>query len=580
MNYSVQGAARETPTHSSVVREPKSCLQASHRDDMATPALLLLLPAVVISVISVAAAQDLFPCEFQLDTRTPGGASKTPALPAVKAYIDECLSNVECPKWTYCSDSRFGYFSADCGNSFIPCDSTPHKCIPRLAANEECRIGSGDCAEGLYCAFASGRKTSNPICVPKLPRGAKCDLTHTRPCVGDLICSRTERRCLPFTTGLAGDKCQYDSQCNQERGFYCKHVQFPKGPADYLGTCTKKKAQGEPCDRAADNYECAGFCLRVSFGPSRGGFCMNRRKIGQSCTADVQCRKVVVRRNERTEDALCNVQSKPGSKQGVCVMESNLLRKPGQACDPAMDLCDARRKLRCEKFNGKFVCIQRSKLGGPCTRGSPYSFCSVKSAGTALECRRTLALTKKTPYRADVCSQVRVTVKAGEICNLVEHAICEKGTTCVRGPGIARQRYKYPPPLMAYCMKSVPLGGDCSNRFSTVCAEGSFCINKKCQKASSAPDVAVIFVGNNMVCTKRKCAPGLSCQLRFGYKHCRLQTVVAGPWKACSTTPTATIVSLLHFPACPDRRRYCLSAPSLWYLTLYSSSFSGLCERY
>ncbi len=72
----------------------------------------------------------------------------------------------------------------------------------------------------------------------------------------------------------------------------------------------------------------------------------------------------------------------------------------------------------------------------------------------------------------------------------------EKGTTFVKGLGIVREGFKYPPPWPTYCMKSVPLGGDCSNKFSTVRAQGSFCINAKKLQARELCQCSLVKMGS------------------------------------------------------------------------------------
>eukprot|EP00172_Hildenbrandia_rubra_P000872 Plantae.Rhodophyta-Hildenbrandia_rubra.ctg14941.p1 GENE.Plantae.Rhodophyta-Hildenbrandia_rubra.ctg14941~~Plantae.Rhodophyta-Hildenbrandia_rubra.ctg14941.p1 ORF type:complete len:541 (-),score=24.16 Plantae.Rhodophyta-Hildenbrandia_rubra.ctg14941:2870-4492(-) len=461
-----------------------------------------------------------------------------------RRYIDECLSNIECPPYRYCTFNSTGS-NAEC--AFTSCDAMPRRCVPRLTLDKTCQIGAGDCSNGLYCAFDVFGTSIEPACARKIPKGGACDTSATEPCVGDLVCDNKDKVCA-VKKGFQGDKCQNDRDCRQDEGIYCKFVQFPQGPQDFEGTCAKKKGEGEVCGKSADNFECLdGFCLQVFGDTSVGGICLKRRSVGQVCSDDIQCRKVVLK-GPRDPPILCNGirSSGGGNVKGICIPETMLIRKPGAWCNPKMDRCDARRSLQCGRFRWRSVCLQRSQFGQFCTRGSRFSTCLTESIGAPLECRRQLALTSKAPYKSDVCSRVREVVKRGEICNREEHAICEEGSACVAGPGIQGEADKFAPPPLAYCMKSVPVGSDCRRKYDTVCASGSFCIGNKCTAASTPPVVPVTLSGISVDCSSRPCAPGLVCVTSNGNKQCDVPTVNAGLGESCFDTATKKKVSHLH----------------------------------
>lgn len=396
--------------------------------------------------------------------------------------------------------------------------------MKRTGLGTKCTIGGGECTDGLYCAFGVRGAMFDPSCAPQIAKGKRCRLDATRPCQGDLVCDRFRLVCDVMTTGVAGDSCEFDRDCMQEAGFYCKND--PRGRRD--GVCTKKRAAGKVCDRAADNNECLGFCANRG---GNGGVCVTRREVGETCSDDANC--IVVRTvfDSRNSQTLCN--------HGKCAKDISLLRIPGMRCNPKTDLCDARRNLKCGRFRGKNVCLQRSLRNGLCTSGSKFSSCDIRVSGVPLECRRERSRLGN-PLGVERCRQVVEVVKRGEICNLREYAACEDGTVCTTGPGI-RRYFPFrgdPLPPLSYCMKTVPVDSDCSSKFDTVCEEGSFCINNLCKMGTKAPKVPITLSGPEVPCDSQNCAPGLVCAGDSGSDRCDVPTVTAKVRQPCFETAT------------------------------------------
>lgn len=405
-------------------------------------------------------------------------------------------------------------------------------------------------------------------------KGEDCSMKN---CQGPLSCSFKDEKCVEKNMlGGEGDECRDDFDCDP-RMFYCKSdLSGSSGGGPPRRFCAKKLRVGSKCGMSIDNFECLnGFCLvKSSFGAvlGQGGICQRTRRIGELCRFDGQC---------GGPNIVCNGARNIGDvRGGKCFNQTMLLKRPGLACNRKMDKCDSRRSLRCAKYQPRkrtprkrvprrkrakkskrifrarrprrvrmakveFRCLQRSSFGDLCSRRSKFSKCLTESIGAPLECRRRLGRTTKKPYKSDVCSRARETIRQGQICTESEYAVCEKGTECRLARGVSNVGGRYLPIPLGYCMKVVPKGStNCSDdSFDTICEDGSYCVRGKCQPGSVAPRVPKTFAAVSGNCSSIPCAPGLVCVEQRGSKQCTLPTMTVNLGEACYETA-------LHFKVC------------------------------
>lgn len=257
------------------------------------------------------------------------------------------------------------------------------------------------------------------------------------------------------------------------------------------------------------------------------------RKLGEPCrSGSYHC----VVDYATTGGIVCN-QAYWDARPGVCSLTLALLHRPGQACNPELDLCDRRRNLRCARHDGRFVCLQRSALNGPCTPGSLFSTCSVKAEGTELQCRRRHNARKDGGFAMNFqCRRLAEAIPLGAVCSHEEHALCPVGSICAKVPGVITAS-RFNNTETRFCLRPVQEGGVCGNRFSDTCVGGAHCISGKSWKADKAPPTPKpTLAGFGGFCggCYGKSAPGMTCRERI----CELIKVPGKPWDRC--TPTAT----------------------------------------
>ncbi|KAI0562826.1 hypothetical protein FGB62_52g02 [Gracilaria domingensis] len=411
-------------------------------------------------------------------------------------------------------------------------------CAPRLPQDSVChQVGTAECEEETFCGFLHDDNSEPYRCYPQASEGSQCALSATAPCQGNLVC-QIEPKCRPFTFGLAGDFCQYDSHCQVDQGFFCPLEAFSEPTR-----CTQRRAAGGECTESSQ-FECEGFCVSSgSIEYVRPGICQPLQTAGEKCTDHVQCRKSTLLEEHRSANLLCNI---PIGHTGVCVLETDLLRELGAACNPANDRCDARRGLSCDRVGRRFRCVQRGIMNASgaydpfCTPNSDLSSCP---PGT--ECRRGLSPSKQFEGMF-TCRKRREIVPLGHTCGDWEFAVCERGAICAEAPGFARRTGGYPSPATRTCMKVVAVGARCADLLRFKCQEGSFCVDGVCQRQETGLAVPERFVSLDEDCSELSCAPGTVCVAEAPglARRCALPVREAGLLQPCSESALFQLVRL------------------------------------
>lgn len=468
--------------------------------------------------------------------------SELGATDSLTLFVDQCKSNADCASNQYCLNESH---KISCENT-SSCD-TSAKCVPRRTLGQNC-TSDQFCSQALHCWVQAQ-------CVQREKLGEKCEYPRypkvQSPCEDGLECSSATAKCIATGVRKKGEKCFFDSnQCEQE-SLFCNDV------------CETKKLPGAICGFIRG--ECANGVCANYFGSDVG---LNRPYTCVSqpfCTSSLSCpgeMDINVGSNVDAPQVLCNLAT--GKLYGLCLNETMLTKTLGASCDPAFDTCDARRNLVCDTLNGQPRCLQRD---GHCTPGSPFSSCSSKETGVAMECRRPLTQETKKPFGKNACSRKLEIIKLGNLCSLEDYAICEEGASCEMPPGVsvhnpgdcvAQSPGAAESPLCSgrnakYCMRTIPTGSDCSSVFTTKCEKGSFCINAKCVKSNSEPIVPLQYAGFEQGCETEKpnvCAPGLECGTAdfAGQLVCVKPKIVVGENDLCVSNSTHEIVSYHTFP--------------------------------
>lgn len=467
-----------------------------------------------------------------METPTPEDSLDPIGVTDEEVFQDECFGDSECSDDEYCSQPQGD--ERDC--ILNACELPPRKCMPRSKLDAPCD-STQQCDQGLYCNFGTGGP-ADPSCKPRVGEGKACG---SATCQEGLSCTSDNPNdvfggppdnfsCKKLKKVGEGEVCNSLQECDDES--FCD--QFNLSPDNPTAICKKKIALGQPCSSFLGNEQClGGFCALGSSGSAEKGICF---EYGVACN----CAPTDFEMFPRRAPEVCNRHKGPF---GPCINETSLIKTLGAPCNLKNDVCDGRRGLVCEVVGGQPICVQRGTIanlnnpsgGAICTPGSPISTCAL---GTV--CRRALALNTKTPYRTSQCLSPLEIAKQGEICNSGADVICEDGTSCEPGAGIALREQSgafqrdiiYP---VRYCMKTVLVGSECNlGKFDTVCEEGSFCIDGVCTKASSPATVPIKFGGFNVECSKIQCAPGLACQndSDFG-KICKTPEIIVGLGEEC-----------------------------------------------
>lgn len=425
-----------------------------------------------------------------------------------------CFSDIECPSNYSCFAD--GYYAQ-------------YQCVPRSALNEPCdtnpfRSAPTLCQSGLFC--------SSKICRPLRKLGQRCTLSSD--CIPPYYCELTDNKCRKL--GELGAACEYDEECNIDGGFYC-NLSKKK--------CVPRKSPGKPCD-PDDPLRCAGYC---DYNSRK---CFATKAELEPCTTREQCTRFPHRKFGRIyDDALCNIAK---GSIGICVTESRLLKSLGARCSVKKDMCDARRGLSCRWSVRlrKAVCQQKNKPGDEaaayCTPGNALSTCINNRwpRGCRLE-----EIDYSDPdghlvrlyYR---CLRAYETVPRGAICNRVDYARCEVGTSCRPIAGVSELPYRTRPLPLATCVVVRNLGESCAgSKFKTQCEDGLHCEHGVCVEGAQK-ETPYTHADISDDCSKLPCVPGTICQEGFNIfsRECSFPTKTVSNGQLCYNRARFYIVSL------------------------------------
>lgn len=436
-----------------------------------------------------------------------------------------CLSKGECPPTHFCNTDSDA--------------APPFTCVPYLRRDDKCNIHiEHQCQPNLYCTD-SGTNGGPARCIRGSERGLPCDPSKQASCAGYPFdaCALKTKICIEADVGDLKDDCSYGG-CNKSKGLYCDINNH---------RCEKQKSVGVHCSHFVDSCDDSTYCDNPFHLPlssnRKSSICIKASRLGQKCLSDEHC---------KGSTHVCNIVS---GRYGKCVMSSRLHTKPGMRCNPGLDSCDGRRGLSCQKFNGRYVCMQRATYRANfrnwitpfCTPNNRYSKCT-PYFGRPTECRlrssckdfprceqaiesqmdprrrtdpNVMLATKYFPS----CLGKRKYLKQGSICNIQESEICGSGLYCHFVPHVDDYPDSSPFQRTGHCVKVVKqVNGDCSDPFSTLCATGMACVNGRCKKGGrllmgkSKNKKTHIGMHSSKRCDKSKlpCAPGLICYKNEG----------------------------------------------------------------
>lgn len=448
---------------------------------------------------------------------------------ALVTFKNTCFSNSECPSGKFCNfDPEVSPFTS--------------YCLPLRKLGATCTASSSTCTKGLECTFPFNASVA---------RCRKIKSTVGNPCTVDGPGIRTcngGERCAPSVPnskkyvctagrGRNGDACEWDDNCDQDGGFYCKDQRV----------CRPKVQPGALCTNF-DNYHCNGFCRTSPLKRSQQ-ICIAEHQEGGKCKDEENCFNEINSVNPKGR-MICNLQSLqlgefiPG-KLGICVREANLLKKLGTKCSPNMDKCDTRRGLSCRRLSQKkFVCKQ---VAFYCTPNNKFSTCDQTADGTPAVCAipnpdlSSASFGSVRDERFYQCVRKESVVRRGQVCNQFAQTRCESGATCswvsgIRGPPC----FRYCDSLW-YCRAPKKIGSKCESKFKDDCGDGNTCKNGKCVKIIKFNDYS--HAGESVNCTTLPCAPGLICQGNGKQKTCGKPIVHVGRGKPCFPIIGVTRVS-------------------------------------
>lgn len=187
------------------------------------------------------------------------------------------------------------------------------KCAPKAKTGAEC-FATSQCAVGQHCF--TGKCTD----IAEAKKGQDCEST---PCATGLFCLGDEDGLnLECTAqGDVGAECDPDSLVWCKEGLYCE-------PTAKFGVCAKPFKIGDVCtapsEFASVSLPCGAtaVCMETDVGGVKVNKCVSKKKLGEGCTASVEC---------DAWDAYCNAEVGKASK---CA----LLPGKGDACALAATL--------------------------------------------------------------------------------------------------------------------------------------------------------------------------------------------------------------------------------------------------
>lgn len=412
-------------------------------------------------------------------------------------------------------------------------------------AAEKCVMGSNQCRTGLFCLSTPERP--EPVCTRQMPHGGRCWMGLKKNCLDGLECVRTsgnfgECRLTQPRDGV-GKECKFaldHEKTGCRKGLFCLVT-----PGKPKPVCAPQKQYDGRC-RTEVRHNCAEgmVCNGGAWGTwGKCGFQYPATPpfhVGEKCLYTNQCRPPKFAYGlQYTHLPRCQYKG----SVGFCTLPRTLLRL-GQTCDPKNDLCDRSYdgEVSCRRRKDRFACLQVASERKQCRLSSPFSRCSRAPDGTVLECRT--QGTENSGAVLGTCSRKPATVSIGGICNrrigkVILNADCASGLICEEADGLTSNAGKFAFPSL-YCLRPISLGGDCSARFRSKCAKGTYCIENKCRKAPQAPQGRKpLLAGIHTSCETTPCAPGLVCKKRF----CSLPVVTGKLWRKCIDEVARSIVS-------------------------------------
>lgn len=432
---------------------------------------------------------------------------------------DVCLENLECRKGWYCGSIISNY---------------SYTCRRQQDVGETCdRSNDYSCKESLVCQSVGTAQSRTGRCTRRPNIGDPCDPKLTFRCGNGSLCRAPKNRCrLP---GTARDPCSREEHCMLNNGFYCESS---------TGQCKQKERPGGPCAVYLSRYKCDGYC-EIKNNARGEGTCVAYLREGAACREDSQCANTI-EPFVPTPRLLCN---RPIGSGGFCLLETKLLRRLGQRCNPKKDACDARRGLSCRWTQGlrRFACQQRANgkdrhVTRYCTPGSALSACK-PYLGKHQICRQASdSVSESGTYkRFFQCLPPVLTLPPGRVCNWHGDFVkCGAGYDCAYVPGIRTSSRFHPPPEPKFCVRLGTSGARCGS-FSERCAPGLTCVSGRCVPGSDPPEVLGKFThaSFSVDCSTLPCVPGAVCvkNTETGERQCEKPTRIMQRGQPCYDTP-------------------------------------------
>lgn len=428
-----------------------------------------------------------------------------------------CLSQSECPPTHYCNTDTYSI------SSFT--------CVPLLKRNDQCNIHLDyQCQRRFYCSD-KGSKSGVRRCQQGSTRNESCDPNIQQSCAGFPYdtCSRDSKTCIQANVGRLDAKCK-SGACSKSQRLYCNNL-----------VCRKQHSLGGDCSKYPDSCDGSTYCDNpFLFTPKfmfQKAMCLKTSNVGQKCLSDRQCKGA---------DSVCIIQS---GSYGKCIHPSQRITKPGSSCNTKLDTCDRRRGLSCQRFQGRYVCMQRATYRSNFrywstpyyTPNNKFSQC-MPYFGRPTECRilssceqfpqckdaaRQQAGTRTTAAREYIiptplfwsCLAERKFLRQGALCNIQENEICGPGLLCHFVPSVTDQLKYSSPKRMGHCVKVIKqVNGVCSDPFQTKCETGMSCVDGRCRRGRQSFKFNAqqkTHLGTHSVdrcdTSKLPCAPGLVC---------------------------------------------------------------------
>lgn len=422
------------------------------------------------------------------------------------------------------------------------------RCHARGSVKARCS-SSTQCKRGLYCD-RNGVCTQQKGLFEKCNRCFDCCAVHgnTRT-----ICSPISDRCI--FSGLNGNVCGRYRNSDCQHGYYCQRANYGEN-----GKCSRKKPEGSICGLRDHNHDvCRGFCSRFSWIYTathfKHGVCVTGSKLGEPCTEDQQC--VGHRKDDEgpwfernfynPPPVQCNV---PKGSIGICEHEHKLLKKEGKSCNLRKDRCDAKRGLSCRRTPNGARCmlnvLEDDQYATPfCDIHGNLSRCNLRN-GISTVCRKgtregllhDAALYYSIEhsdalYSSNILDEFFVCRKRKEIiprgwrCHgssspqshrgLLEHAVCEKGTTCRQVHGLRTGHWPRRG-TAGFCAVVKKEGEKCFSKFRDACGEGLKCHKHVCVKGN--PDTTITHADVYNACDVLPCVPGTQCMESYSRPFC------------------------------------------------------------